>query len=486
MIRSYLIHPSIYHIRDEIRSLLRIIDPYLKEVRNYSKDCLIIASVEEVIKNFGSNMFYVTKNVLNDMIKMELNVFPFNDDSKQLISLSLLSFNVTSVGFSSIEKVEIYKHVLLLCGKYSKDLNEQTNIVISNAVLSPKIDDARKMSIPIIKKEWLDSCYSGLKLFLIDDFKCGIFQNVVFTSTDLTKNENKALKNIIVNNGGKWTDKLDDTVDFVITNSMVITKKIKIALDSEIPIIKKRCIDDSIVSGHLLLTKDYLLNWWIRYDEKDELFKDISFATNNETIITAIIAHSGQIVNPIIAQYVIVDCEMKCTELLDKTVMEKWLWSCIESHTIIDPEICVLYKPISFNVPVPSFKGVMITILETDQKISSELSEAVRILGGIPINHIHQSAKMIISSTTSENLEKIKESYPKIRIIKPQFIFDFLKKGFMPNPNDYLLIKSQKINMKSEQCESNKTTKCHPEHESGASEVEVDTISHSKSVHYLD
>ena len=40
--------------------------------------------------------------------------------------------------------------------------------------------------------------------------------------------------------------------------------------------------------------------------------------------------------------------------------------------------------------------------------------------------------------------------------------------------------------MKSEQCESDKATKCHPEHESGASEVEVDTISHSKSVHYLD
>ena len=499
MISSYIVKRTVEDRRDRIRALIKEVDPMIQEVTTYSSDTMIVTTPSDVSRHFGSSKAYVTIKFIEDVVKLEIGSFPITEERKQFVSLCLAPLCITTVGFNSEKNSELYKYIALLGATYSRQMNETVTLLVTKTMLSHKTEEARKIGLPIVTFKWLKACYNHLLRIPIDEYQFTLFLNCVFTSSDFTPKENKELKQCIESNGGSLIDILDDSVDIVIASSITMTKKIKIALKSEIPIVKPEWIRDSVARNGAPLSNGYVINWWIRSDTKSDLFSDMSFFTKNETLRKAILANSGKICdNESDAQYIVTEFGQNSAEITDKHVTEKWIYKCIETNRIVDISSSILNRPLMFDVPIKEFVGRAVSLLDMNDNQRSELSDAIRVLGGVPMWNIHKNTELAIALTMNEKVRNAQIKHPNVTFIKPNFIRDFLISGKVPDIESYSLQKEMKDKLNS-LCASIKSTKILIQRNkkkgirfdeeslhSDTSEVEADVVYDSRQKHRFD
>ena len=439
MLRSFMLTPSVEARREDIIEHIHAINPSMQEVTVISNDTMIVGSASEVFLKFGSKKYWVTPTFIEEVVKMQLRTFPLSEERRQVVSLCFAPLCITTVGFDTNSAASICKYILLLGGTYSRTMNDAVTLLIARTPLSAKIDEARRLGLPIVTVEWLKNCYSHLKRVDIDKYQFSLFENTTFTSSDLTSKQQKELRRNIMNNDGIWKDRLDDSIDIVIASSLAMTKKIKIALSAGIPIVKPKWIIDSVAMKGRELSKEYVLNWWSNTNEKSELFKGISFSTNDKTLTKAILANGGEIAYPDKAKFVVVALGENCGTKSDRFVTDKWIWRCIEMQAIVDLSSSILFRPLSFKVPVSSFAGYVVSIIGFSDDQRCELSDAVRVLGGVPMSRMHKTSKLAISDEINEKTKKASEKYKDTVFIRSLFISDFLLSGEMPDVKKYSL-----------------------------------------------
>ena len=495
-----MLTPSVEDRREDIVDQIHAINPSMQEVTTISSDTLIVGSASEVFLKFGSRKYWVTPIFIEETVKMQLTAFPLSEERRQVVSLCFAPLCITTVGFDTQSAASICKYILLLGGTYSRMMNDAVTLLIARTPLSSKIDEARKLGLPIVTVEWLKNCYSHLKRVELDKYQFSLFENMSFTSSDLTSKQQRELRRNIENNDGIWKDRLDDSIDIVIASSLTMTKKIKIALSAGIPIVKPKWILDSVSMKGRELSKEYVLNWWSNTEEKCELFKGITFSTNDQTLTRAILAHGGSIAYPDKAKFVVVTLGENCSSKSDRFVTDKWVWRCIETQTIVDLNASILFRPLSFKVPVPSFTGCVVSIIGFPDDQRCELSDAVRALGGVPMSRMHKSSKLAISDEINEKTKKASEKFKDTEFIRSLFIRDFLLSGEMPDVKKYSLDVAMKEKLTT-LCkfitsvkQENVTSKgsvvlAHLDDESSqsdASEIEADVVYDSRPKYRLD
>lgn len=117
-------------------------------------------------------------------------------------------------GLGVTEKLEIKNYVLWMGGHYYGHLLECCTHLISNTVQSSKYEQAALSNKLIMHPDWIKAVWKRSQNENIlgtnsefEKYKLPIFYNLNITSTGLTNDKRNEIKNLIVENGGKYDGK---------------------------------------------------------------------------------------------------------------------------------------------------------------------------------------------------------------------------------------------------------------------------------------
>ena len=417
------------HIKHEDRDILKkkllTIDENLSEYYQLNeKNILYITNEPFILENYKTNYFYITPDAIHEIYKSNLKEFPFYF-SKQLTSICLLN-KIFLISLLSKEKViEIDKYIKLLGGNIISNENLNYDFLISNSSFSKKVLNSYLKKIPVISPNFIIDIYRIKKIDdLILNFKLPLFQGFNITTTDLSLNIKKNLQNLIISNGGIFSEELTENTNILLTNKLSTTNKIKIALKENMPIINYKWIFDSINEFKNL--ENYCLNKWI-FEGKSKLFEGISFNIHLnieliDIIVEAIKYHSGEInLDP---NYIIVP-NSNFENFNFKNVTINWLWDCIYYNKILDIQSSIIYYPFKFENSNNLLKNQLFSILITDENIKFEIIEIIRNLGGLILFRESKKSNFLIS----DSIKNLNLSNNNIKLISIKNIYNLALNG---------------------------------------------------------
>lgn len=441
-IATYFISPSVAQHKQSIRKLIYAINPSLIEVSHASSDTVTICTQSEVFMRFGTSRYYATSKFIEETKQLNIGRLPLSLDRRQFTSLCLASQIVTIVGFDQNEFSQILKYVFLLGATFSKTLDDSVTLVITKTVLSRRIEEARRLGISIVSKDWIVNCYQKSSFLPIDSFKIDLFHGLRATSSELSSSERKKLKEAFEENGGIWSEVLDVKTDILFTPLLMMTNKVKVALKSNLPIVRPSFVYESVESKGRALTRDYVINWWSDINaERTKLFNNLAFCllTPDDLLPPAIVANGGMVVqNPERANILVVGIQNH-QELSnidnDKVVTDLWVWRSIESGNILDKTASMLFRPLKFSVPIQSFTDISVAIIGLADEQRCDLYDAVKVLGGIPTSRLHKSVKIALigKAIKNEKIDKLRAKFSAVTFLNPLFIRDILTSGNIPD-----------------------------------------------------
>ena len=464
MFRSFCFSPDIETKKETARAILQNLYPGIKEVQKaIGNDTLTIAKQDELLNHYGDSKYYVTINLLEEIYELKYPKIPFNNKSKlkQLASLSFSKQNIMLIGFSSNEGLDILKKIELLGGKFATEISKNVTVVVAKTRLSKRLEDAYKYNIPIVTKDWIDSCFSSLTCFDLNRFLMPPFFGMNITSTDLSLTESKQISRLVKKNGGIWSDALSDNTTCLIAENICSSKKIQIALQSHMPIIKPKWISDSSISNYTSPI-EYTLNWWI-YDQTNQeliefkrnkqIFNGLVFGIHCDVLLfdelKEAIEASGGIIGPK-PNYLIVPSSFQSTNVESIYVSTHWVWDCISQSKVLDYNSSILYRPLTYTIPVKEIQGKVFALIDIEgsNDIKINCAESIRLLGGTVIYRDSKSAEFYVTQDATKLKEKFKDkqkSIDKKKFVSPLFVTEMIKTGHLPDPRSFPAIERRSL-----------------------------------------
>jgi len=420
-----MILPSLSSEGELIKRLIISKFGNIRETSDKTKTTIIVGNDEEVMSKYGSPYYYVTKKYLEGIDNMKSLI-----NCKQCISSCLCNVAVKYTGFNKDSSMVIDRYTTLLGGAIASHINNKVSVLIAKSSLCQQVKEAQKLQIPVVCYDWIISCLESSSFHEYSDFSLLVFSGCVFTSSDLNSELSKQCKFMVSKNGGIWIDHLNDGVSFLVATSLNRTEKIRIALEFSIPIVTPDWLKMCISKNELIRTTN-ILNWWQVVSVRSPLFEGLRFFSESPYIKEAILAHSGSIVDSEkSADYVVSQPFNKNSESSECYITEKWIWSCIQMNAIIPIDSSPLFKPLSFLIPIQSLKGSVFSLIGLSIKLKDDISESIRLIGGIPIYKLHKTTQyVIVNDDYNENGD-----HQNILYIYPQFIYEILKTGNVPDP----------------------------------------------------
>lgn len=451
--QHYWISPSLCSIESDITRIMLTLCRDLKQTSNESTPFTIhIAPTNTVIAKYNSKDFYITDNCLYDIEKKLLtldNIEMFQ--SNQLISLCLLNFSVSSTGFSSNTIDQIVQKVHLLGGTYEHTLNKKVGILIASKSVSQKIYSATSENIPIVRIDWIDSCFRSLFLMPPDSFSLSPFFNIKFTTTDLPSKESRALAKIIQKLGGEFSEKFDQTTTFLIANTISTTKKFELALMYNIPIVTTEWIKLCIRREKIVDPTPFIMNSWCISDQFSQLFHDITFGIskdikNKDILIDIILANKGSYSEK--PNYYITKTRTNVKNVIQVT--PRWLLMCCHEKRILDPSTSFTFSPFSFPLKIQGVFGQSFQLANIREEKRVEYAEILRSLNASVFYSFSKTVNMIIADNPSTRLLMTADNY-SIPIVKVSWLSELCQTGILPNINNHLHIQklSNNVNLHS-------------------------------------
>ena len=458
MFRSFCFSPEVKTKKETARAILQNLYPGIKEVQKaIGNDTLTIATQDELLKHYGDFKFYVTINLLEDIYEMKYNKIPFNSKTKlkQLAGMSFRSQNVMLIGFGSDEGLDILKKIELLGGKFATELSNDVTVIIAKTRISKRLLDSYKYDIPIVTKEWIDNCFSSLTCFETHRYLMPAFLGMNITSTDLSSTNSKQISTLVKSNGGIWSDALTDNTTCLIAENICSSKKIKIALQSHIAIVKPKWVSDSCISKYISPIQ-YTLNWWI-YDQtnpyypqckqNNQFFNGLVFGLHCDIPLfdelKEAIEACGGTIGPK-PNYLIVPSSFQNSQVSSQKgdacfVTSHWIWDCISQSKLIDHNSSILYRPLSYSLPVKEVQGKVFALVDLDgaNEMKHISAESIRILGGTVIYRDSKSADFYVTEDSTKLKEKLKEKHREVenkKFVSPLFVTEMIKTGQLPDP----------------------------------------------------
>lgn len=391
--------------------------------------CLFVGVLEDVFQVIEQQQYFISCNVLDALCKSNAKEFPVCESRMQIVSTCLWGINIAlSVKRSANSKLT--KQIKLMGGNCVKgNLDERIDVLIANKGTTKKVYQAMTLGIPIVKDGWLEQSFNEMKKLPFNSYLLPLFSGCTFTSTDLTFEMRNEIKKIVQNNGGKWEDSLNDETTYLVATNLSSTKKIGIALEENIPIIKPEWIKNI---GNNINSKidNYLINWWCMHEQKSSLFMNCVFQIHPDVsdfslLEECIHIHSGTFEqNP---SYYIVPSYFNINNKNGIYVTPNWIFACIENKKLLNPDIFPLYKPLPFLNSC--IKGMQFSLCNLTER--TKFADLIRAMGGNVVYKILSNSSYIITQTVNEKISKQSDIY-KIPIVIPDFILHIAQTGVIP------------------------------------------------------
>lgn len=427
---AFAISEHIRYKRQEIVETIHEINPRMVET-DPSSSCVLITSCRNVIESYGSPKFMISDKALKEIVEMQLPGFPFTADRRQIASLCLAPIWVSCVGFDQPTVIAMARQVSLLGGIFTRGMSQDVTLVVASTNASPKVFDARKKRIPVVSKGWLDKCIESCCRVPLDSFYLPKFQGLTVSSSDLSPDEHRECKRIVLESGGTWKDIFDSEVTILLADCLANTKKIDMALEYCVPIVRSDLLRQCNAVE--------LLNWWCMSDKKSKLFEGCVFSIhsackNTEALQLAIQAHSGTIgSNP---NYSLVPHGMENPYKNSIAVTSFWFWKCVETNSIIPVECSIMYSPLAYSGPIEQVLGKVFYITDIDPAMRHSLADMIRFAGGTVVYRPTNRINYAIGSNPTKTLVKLSfES--NVIVVKSTFVYDMIRTGTIPNPGQH-------------------------------------------------
>ncbi|OHT08403.1 hypothetical protein TRFO_23081 [Tritrichomonas foetus] len=397
---------------------------------------LHIAPVDDVIKHYASGLMYISDVCLLEIGKKSITNKDFIKPNIQYASLCLVNLCITSAGFSGDAIKDIVEKVTLLGGTFSRSFNNDVTLVIAAKSASPKVYMAAKTDLPIVKYEWIESCFKHITRIPLDQFRISPFFGCKFTSSDLLSNQRTEIAKIVRKGGGLWSETFDDSVTFLMASSLSNTKKIQLALDDNVPIVQPEWLLH--YPSEIISPRNFTLNWWCFNDnETSKLFDKCSFGLSSEipgqfrrTLVDIILAHNGAYLETP-KYYITLDTKRDENHKNSILVTPRWLLSCVCEKRLIDVSESITFSPFSFPREIDGVSGRSFMLLNFNDKRRLELSDLLRSLGATVFYKFTKSANMMVIEGADEHLKSVADEY-SIPVVTPLWIMELAKTGKPP------------------------------------------------------
>lgn len=422
--------------------MLKSIDSSIIEIKTPPLECVLyISTIDEVVAQYGTSKYYISDKYLETLYENGKHEFPLSEFQRQIVSMCLQGTRIALCGFDKNIIVNISKTISILGGKI---VIYDPTIVISKTAVSNKVFDARKKGIPVITLHWLYECLTSLSYVPYEKFIMLPLSQCVFTSSDLTPDQQDKLKKIIKHYGGEWSSDFKvDEVTFVISSSLTSTKKISLALANSVPIVHPNWFEDPYSSPF-----EHTLNWWCFSNDTEDLFQNCIFSIarkceNISALHDCIVANGGSIGSK--PTHLIVPLNYRSKKDLAGHILvtPEWIWKCAELKTIIDIQT-PLCSPLPFSIPIEGFKNCVFALMNMEDDNRIMLANIIRAFGGMVTYKISKSSTIILSSKYLEG--------NNIPIVNPQFVLQALKSGLFPNIELYYVKEKQVDTQLNEIC----------------------------------
>lgn len=427
--------PTLKEKSHELLTKLRTIDRSLSITYDKNAQNLVfVVTIDEILKHIGSKRTIITDIFIDNAVKQKIRNLHFLKPGYQYISLCLSPLVITCTGFEQSKITDIALRIQLLGGVFQRQFSDDTSLLIAGKSLTPAYFHAIQNGIPVVKLEWLSKCFQEKERIDLQDYVFPCFYQITFTSTDLTKQCKHELKCIIENNGGKWSERIDDDTSYLISRTLCCTDKISTAISQKICIIKPEWIYTSAQMPKP--PRDYILNWWDFNKERKNIFKGISFSNISDSNLTSAIKFNGGYFEPIPDIYI--------TEYIDKTMSENkyvtpyWVWKCISIGEYIDISKSPAYTPLPYKTPVRDFKGWIISLIDIPVDIAQDFAYQIRTIGAVPYYHLSRQALVIISVEYNQEISSFSKKY-NIPAVSVAWLTKTLSVGKAPGFKNYLL-----------------------------------------------
>lgn len=405
------------------------------------QNTLHIAPIDEVISNFSSNLLYISDQCLLEIDRKGIDNLNFLKTNNQCVNLCLSNFCITSTGFSSDSIKEIAKKIILLGGKYQRSFQDDITLVIAARSASQKVYSASSFHIPIVKVEWIDTCFKNFVQVPFDQYQIMPFFGCTFTSTDLLPKQNNKISEIIKKCEGKLIDKFDRSTTFLVSQTLCNTPKIQLALKENVPIVKPEWIF-RCENSHIISPIDFTLNWWCMCDEQSDLFKGISFGLSKEipdrrTMIDIIIAHSGSYEerpNYFLTTSIKRDQTNKDSIL----ITPRWILTCVSEKRLIDPNESPTFSPFPFSTKIEGIVGRSFFLSNLQEDRRHEYADLLRTFGATVFFKFSKRANIIIAETINDNTFSLAKEY-SIPIVSISWIVELARTGIFPDIESHKL-----------------------------------------------
>ncbi|KAH0788039.1 DNA topoisomerase 2-binding protein 1-A isoform X1 [Histomonas meleagridis] len=440
--RSFFLMPSVSGRAQKIRDKLAKIDQNMTEDEKETPNSLIIGTThDDVIYCQSKNFFFLSETVIKELSVSNLKKFPIDQEKRQLVSTCLSNHTIVL----ALEKKifdKTFNQLILLGATISSDISSSVSLLITDNPSKTKALEALKFGIPIVTTRWVNYIYEEQKLLPYSPFLLPPFTSCNVTSTDLPSKVRNELKKLVEDNGGDWSIGLTDgSTTYLISSSLASTSKIAIALRSNIPIVRPEWIYQIAAhkSGPI---EPYLINWWAMGKNKSNLFSDLVFSiqfsvTDDIALFEELIEiHSGKIgQNP---THKIVPFFFRPVESDSIYVTPSWLYACVESKKLIDPESYPLYQPMK----KPVFEGFTLSLYQLDDQTRAKSADLIRALGGTVLYKVCKNANFVVTSKITSKLEKSVKTIP---IVNPNFLVQAAKTGEIPEPKKFSALNVSKL-----------------------------------------
>ena len=410
------------------------------------KHVLYISDKDSVVHSFKSAKFHITEQVLQQMASQSLIAEDVFANSRQLVSTCLTRMNIACSGLSSDEKIILAKEIQLLGGKFVSKVDRGTSLLITNRVISSKVFEACAMEIPVLSQEWIHACFAKLDLVPEHTYRVKKFEGLIITCSDLTPLQRSQIAAFVRKNGGVWSEVFDSSVDCVIAHSLLSTKKIAMALASNVPVIEPQWIVKQM-GDEFVSPLPFILNQWC-CSSSTRLFDGKSFAVDESLpdaplLRTCIEMNGGEVGNDASFAVVPHGTNRSSKQCL---VSPQWVWTCISERTMCNVNDSPLYRPLRFKCPIEEMTGKCVALLNMTDKCRLDLASLLRDVGIQVLFHMSKSSNVIVAHKVSDELLEYSTEYD-IPVVSVAWVLDLITTGRFPDTQKHLLVESNTLTL---------------------------------------
>ena len=428
----YWISGKVQYQLSQVRQLLLQISPGLFSITEFGDERTIhVGTVDEVVQFYGSNYYIVTPQYLEQIIAKKMNHFYLYPTARQRISLCFYGLHIAITGVDSQEFLNLYSKVVLNSGIPIHPSNlEQMDVFVSTKMLDKFVLKAVNEGKPIVSPDFITVSYATQKRVNIDDYRIHVFTGLTFCSSDLDDDVVKKVKNLAKLGKAVWSECLDSNVDFLIAERLTFTKKILISLQSNIPVLSTKWVEDSMVRPTSI--HNYTFNFWIN-DESFDIFQDKVFTLheslqNQGVLIEAIRASGGRFgPNP---DFIIVPNFFEDRDPKMRT--QQWVLDSISERKMQDVNSSLAYVPFPHYVKKRAeLKGVEFILYKLPKDIKFKTIDILRAFGATVKLRISGKSEYIITLASDMKCANKQQRYGT-KIYPPAWAAELAKTGQIP------------------------------------------------------